>query len=310
MFINKQSKTKYSTENLKLNPNFITGFCDAESCFLLTIYKDPRYNSGWNVKLVFSIHLHVKDVKILYMIQDFFGVGSITINKDTVNYQVTSLKDILSIIEHFNKYPLRTQKQIDFLLYTKAYNLIVNKSHLTDLQGLVNIRASMNKGLPERLALEFPKTKPVVVPEFISIQNKLFDINYWIAGFVTGEGCFLVKTSQSKTHKLGLSVGLNFIVVQNIRDIGIMEEIKSILGCGSVTVNEPSAVVRYTVSKLSDVQNKIIPFLDKYPIIGEKVKDYEDFKKVSNLMTNKSHLTEEGLDKILSIKSKMNFNRK
>lgn len=89
-----------------------------------------------------------------------------------------------------------------------------------------------------------------------------------------------------------------------------MEEIKSIFGCGSVTISESSAVVRYTVSKLSDVQNKIIPFLDKYPIIGEKVKDYEDFKKVSSLMTNKSHLTKEGLDEILAIKSKMNFNRK
>jgi len=112
------------------------------------------------------------------MIQEFFGTGSITINKDTVNYQVTSMKDMLSVIEHFNKYSLRTQKQIDFLLFTKAYDLIINKSHLTDLQSLVNIRASMNKGLPERLALEFPKTNPVIIPEFISIQNKLFDMNY------------------------------------------------------------------------------------------------------------------------------------
>lgn len=51
----------------------------------------------------------------------------------------------------------------------------------------------MNKGSPERLTLEFPETKPVVIPEFISIQNKLFDMNYWIAGFVTGEGCFFCK---------------------------------------------------------------------------------------------------------------------
>lgn len=276
----------------------------------MTIYKDSRYNSGWNVKLVFSIHLHVKDVKILYVIQNFFGLGNISINKDTANYQVTSLKHILSIIEHFNKYPLRTQKQIDFLLFTQAYNLIVNKSHLIGLQDLVNIRASMNKGIPERLALEFPKTKSVAIPEFISIQDKLFDMNYWISGFVTGEGCFFVKTSKSKTHKLHLSVGLNFIVVQNVRDLTIMEKIKSIFGCGSLTVNESSEIVRYTVSKLSDIENKIIPFLDRYPIIGEKVKDYEDFKKVFDLMINKSHLTKKGLDEILTIKSKMNFNRK
>jgi hypothetical protein len=44
--------------------------------------------------------------------------------------------------------------------------------------------------------------------------------------------------------------------------------------------------------------------------MGDKVRNFEDFKKVSNLITKKSHLTKEGLDKILTIKSNMNFNRK
>lgn len=245
------------------------------------------------------------------MIQEFFGVGSITINKNTANYQVTSMKDLLIIIEHFNKYLLRTQKHKYFILFAKAYDIILNKEHLTNLQWLVNIRASMNKGLPERLALDFPDTKPEVNQEFILKKDvKLPDFYHWIAGFVTGEGCFFVKTSKSKTHKLGLSVNLNFIVVQNLNDTVLMEEIKSVLGCGYVTINETSQIARFSVTKLSDIQNIIIPFLDKYPIVGEKVKDYEDFKKVSYLMTNKSHLTEEGLKEILTIKSKMNFNRK
>lgn len=244
------------------------------------------------------------------MIQEFFGVGSITINKDTVNYQVSSMKDLLIIIEHFNKYLLKTQKHKDFILFAKAYDIITNKEHLTNLQCLVDIRASMNKGLPERLALDFPDTKPEVKQEFIKKDINLLDFYHWIAGFVTGEGCFFVKTSKSKTHKLGLSVSLNLIVVQNLKDTVLIEEIKSVLGCGSVTINETSKIARFSVTKLSDIQNIIIPFLDKYPIVGEKVKDYEDFKKVSDLITNKSHLTEEGLKEILVIKSKMNFNRK
>ena len=178
------------------------------------------------------------------------------------------------------------------------------------MQSLVNIRASMNKGLSERLVLDFPDIKPEVKPEFILKDIILFDMNYWISGFVTVEGCFFVKTSKSKTHKLGLSVGINFIVVQNIRDMNLMEEIKSTLGCGTITINESSAIIRYTVSKLSDIQNIIIPFFDKYSLIGDKVKNFEDLKKVSDLMVNKSHLTEEGLNKILSIKSYMNINRK
>lgn len=267
--------------------------------------------SGWGIKLIFAVHLHVKDIDVLYRIQKYFGVGNVTLHKDTAIYQVIAMKDLLKIIEHFNTYPLKTKKHNDFLLFKKAYDLILNKEHLKSLQSLVNIRASMNKGLSERLLLEFPNTKPEIRPDFtLDIPNKLFDMNYWIAGFVEGEGCFYIKTSKSKTHKLGLSVGLNFIVVQNIRDMNLMEEIKSTLGCGTITINESSAIIRYTVSKLSDIQNIIIPFFDKYSLIGDKVKNFEDLKKVSDLMVNKSHLTEEGLNKILSIKSYMNMNRK
>ena len=266
--------------------------------------------SGWGIKLIFAIHLHVKDVDVLYTLQKYFGVGNVTLHKDTAIYQVVAIKDLLKIIEHFNVYPLKTKKHSDFLLFKKAYELISNKEHLRNLQNLVNIRASMNKGLSERLLLDFPNTKPELRPEFtLNIKDKLFDMNYWIAGFVEGEGCFYVKTSKSKTHKLGLSVNLNFIVVQNIRDLELMEEIKSTLGCGTITMNESSGITRYAVSKISDIQNIIIPFFDKYSLIGDKVKNFEDFKKVSDLMVNKSHLTEEGLNKILSIKSNMNMNR-
>ena len=53
----------------------------------------------------------------------------------------------------------------------------------------------------------------------------------------------------------------------------------------------------------------IIPFFQKYPIIGVKAKDFEDFTKVALLMQDKAHLTEEGIEKIKIIKSNMNSNR-
>ena len=301
--------TKYST-NKSLNPNWVTGFCDAESCFQLVIYKNPKLKSGWNVKLVFSIHLHIKDIDTLYNIQKFFLGGNVTIHKDTANYQVTSMSDLLRVIKHFNLYPLRTKKHSDFLLFKKAYDIIFNKEHLLGIKKLVDIRASINKGLPERLLLEFPDTNPEIKPEFILNKNdKLFDINYWVAGFVEGEGCFFIKIGKSKTHKLGLNVSLNFIINQNVRDIELMEEIKFVLGCGSITINK-SSVVRFAVTNFSDIQKKIIPFFENYSLCGEKLINFNDFKKVSDLIAQKSHLTPEGLEKILKIKSNMNFNRK
>ena len=54
----------------------------------------------------------------------------------------------------------------------------------------------------------------------------------------------------------------------------------------------------------------IIPFFNQYPILGMKSLDFEDFKKVCNLLNTKEHLKSEGLNQILQIKSGMNLNRK
>ena len=50
-----------------------------------------------------------------------------------------------------------------------------------------------------------------------------------------------------------------------------------------------------------DIENKIIPFFKKYPILGVKKLDFEDFEKVSELVKNKEHLNANGLQKIIKI---------
>jgi len=243
-------------------------------------------------------------------------------------FQVTKLGDLVFIIDHFNLYPLKTHKYADFLLFKKAFDILIDKKHLTieGLQKLISIRASLNKGLSERLKLAFPNIKPIVRPEIPNLSFSCLgssceaghtggakpnnsDINHWIAGFVTGEGCFFIHTSKSKTHKLGISVALNFFVVQNIRDSYLLASFSQIFGCGSFNIVEKSGIVRFSVRNLSDITDKIIPFFEEYNIQGIKAKDFNDFKEASILMKSKLHLRKEGLDKILLIKSRMNFNR-
>jgi hypothetical protein len=57
--------------------------------------------------------------------------------------------------------------------------------------------------------------------------------------------------------------------------------------------------------KFSDIIS-IINLFDKYPIQGTKILDFADFKKVSDILKNKEHLTPEGFNKILEIKAGMN----
>ena len=54
----------------------------------------------------------------------------------------------------------------------------------------------------------------------------------------------------------------------------------------------------------------MIPFFEKYPIKGVKHLDYLDFYRVVKLMSEGSHVTNEGLEDIQLIKAKMNKGRK
>ena len=122
------------------------------------------------------MHLSIKDVDLLYKIQSFFGVGHVSLHGDSCMFSVISIQDLKLIIQHFMDYPLITQKHADFLLFQQAFDIINNKDHLT-IQGfkkLISLRASMNKGLPERLKLAFQDITPVIrpeVPKFSFLNN-------------------------------------------------------------------------------------------------------------------------------------------
>jgi hypothetical protein len=71
------------------------------------------------------------------------GVGNITKQgNDLIRFRVSSTKDLKVIIDHFNKYPLITQKRADFELFKLIVDIISRKEHLTTegLRKIVNLR--------------------------------------------------------------------------------------------------------------------------------------------------------------------------
>ena len=97
-------------------------------------------------------------------------------------FQVVKLSDLTYIIEHFNSYPLKTQKYADFILFKKAIDVMNNKEHLTEvgLCKLVSLRASINKGLPERLQVALPNVTPELRPEVTkaNVDSNNLDVKY------------------------------------------------------------------------------------------------------------------------------------
>ena len=99
-----------------------------------------------------------------------------------------------------------------------------------------------------------------------------------------------------------------------------MKSFITYFNCGRIS--KRGEAIDFSVSKLSDITDKIIPFFPscktfkglagrkKYPILGVKAEDFHDWCKVAEMMKQKKHLTAEGLEQIRNIKAGMNHGRK
>ena len=65
----------------------------------------------------------------------------------------------------------------------------------------------------------------------------------------------------------------------------------------------------FEVSKFNDIWEKIIPFLQKTPIMGVKELEFKEWCLAAEIIKTKKHLTQEGLEEIQQIKSGMNTRR-
>jgi hypothetical protein len=182
------------------------------------------------------------------------------------------------------------------------------KEHLTKegLERIVAIKASINLGLSDELKAAFSDIVPVNRP---LVTNQDIPDPMWIAGFASGECCFLVNIRQSKTSTIGYTTGLRFQITQSSRDRLLLTNIGNSLGCGKLYEEKKVKILNLTIEKLSDINSNIIPFFIKYPILGVKSQDFSDFVKVADLTRDKLHLTQDGLDVIINIKSGMNKGR-
>jgi hypothetical protein len=118
----------------------------------------------------------------------------------------------------------------------------------------------------------------------------------------------MVRIFKSASHVTGYQVQLKFQIAQHSRDRFLMERIVSYLDCGFIS--ERGDILDFQVTRFSDITDNIIPFFKKYPIRGVKLNNFNDFCKGAILVSNKEHLTVQGLEKIKLLNSNMNTLRK
>jgi LAGLIDADG endonuclease len=103
----------------------------------------------------------------------------------------------------------------------------------------------------------------------------------------------------------GFQILPEFTVVQHERDIALLHQLRTALGCGTVRVNHGE---RYSlrVRKLEDLARFIVPFFEKNSLRSKKQVEFKRFARIIHLMTQGAHLTPQGAGRILDIALQMN----
>ena len=132
----------------------------------------------------------------------------------------------------------------------------------------------------------------------------------WVTGIIDSEGNFSIFVQKTKDKP---KFSLAFKVTQKEHSKGILVDLQKYFNCGNIYWdNEKENAYKFVVQRIEDIVEKVIPHLDKYPLLTSKYLDYQDFKKAALLLKAKLHLSKESdianktIEEILSLKDNMN----
>jgi len=87
---------------------------------------------------------------------------------------------------------------------------------------------------------------------------------------MSGEGCVYVRVRKSSTHQIGFEVELVLQMTQHTRDEQLLLSLKDNFGCGRHRIRKGGGAGDYIVGRLSDLTEKMVPFFERYAILGVK----------------------------------------
>lgn len=138
------------------------------------------------------------------------------------------------------------------------------------------------------------------------LSNK--NINFFLAGFVEGEGSFNVSLRKKLDYKIAWQIVMSFNVSQ--KDPSLLYLLKRTLKCGIIKVRKADGLCSFDVTTPKDVIEIIIPFFSKYPLISKsKLNNFKIFCEIAKIMKNGGHKKITGFRKIVQLREKLNIGK-
>jgi LAGLIDADG endonuclease len=134
-------------KKLTLDNYWLAGFTQADGCFHISVVKSKTHNTGYSVRLEFSIKQNDKlPLELLYK---ELQMGNLSQYHTGIwCYKSTGFKTAFSIINYFDRYNLFAGKYTSYLKFRKVYIMITEGKHLEN-KGVKKIISIATKGSSE-----------------------------------------------------------------------------------------------------------------------------------------------------------------
>lgn len=140
---------------------------------------------------------------------------------------------------------------------------------------------------------------------FISTAVPVTLQDAWLSGFTDAEGCFNVSITYNVRYKLDHVIRMRYILDQ--KDSVILIAIQNLFGLGKVSLrSQTDGVYRYTVTGFKSM-NDVISYFKAFPLLTKKAQSFEKWFSIHNMVSNKLHLTEQGLAQVRVLQKQINI---
>jgi len=112
------TKPVYLPSLVALHPFWVSGFITGDGSFHVSI-SPKNY-----VLPAMTIQSYDRELLLLKKIHEFFGFGGIYISGNKVDYKVAKFSYLLSLISHFNSYPVGGLKLYNYNIWVEILELI------------------------------------------------------------------------------------------------------------------------------------------------------------------------------------------
>jgi LAGLIDADG endonuclease len=124
----------------------------------------------------------------------------------------------------------------------------------------------------------------------------------FLSGFALGEGSFMLVCRKRDHGARRFRISAAFNVSQHDRTP--LDLFREVLGCGTLR-QAGNGGWYWEVNRLSDLSDRIVPFFDRFPIVGQKAEDYRLWRSAVVLFTA-GRLSDQDYAHVLALRERMN----